>query len=80
MHDRIEKSAFTRGRYIGYAAGVWHIERHPIGWRAYKRDEPRAAIIYGHTLDEIGRGLDDYAAAVEGAADAAEIAKQHSIR
>ncbi len=63
MHSRIEKSAFKRGRYIGYAHGVWHIERSGSQWVAHHRDNPMGTpTIWGDTLEVIGNALDKFAA------------------
>jgi hypothetical protein len=50
----IEKSAFRRGEYVGYADGVWSISRHGKEWIARKnRDELRA-----RTLREMSSNLE----------------------
>ncbi len=53
LHN-IEKSAFHRGQYVGYANGVWRIDRHAGKWRAIKgiRD------IRADTLTEISALLE----------------------
>jgi hypothetical protein len=58
MHSRIEKSAFRKGRYIGYAYGVWYIERDGRQWVARHRDNPMGTpTIWGNTLEVIGKAL-----------------------
>lgn len=54
MHN-IEKSAFKKGEYVGYANGVWRIRRRPgkLGWRADKG----GASVYGRTLKEVSGEL-----------------------
>ena len=37
MHN-IEKSAFRRNEYVGYAHGVWHISHSNGGWTAIHTD------------------------------------------
>lgn len=32
----VEKSAFRKGEYVGYAGGVWRIARNGRGWIARK--------------------------------------------
>lgn len=59
MHNRIEKSGFRAGEYVGYCDGVWHIKKSGGLWEARKadgRDFFRAS-----TLDSIGKGLDERA-------------------
>lgn len=60
LHN-IEKSAFRRGEYIGYARGVWRIVRtdRPGGkWLAWHRDRPdEEPKIRANTLAEISERL-----------------------
>lgn len=58
----IDRSAFRRGEYVGYADGVWKIRRTGSGgWYAANRDNPDAAQISGKTLAEISRRLQEIA-------------------
>jgi hypothetical protein len=51
----IEKSAFRRGEYVGYADGVWRIARNFLGtWTAYKDTQSFTR----RTLREISEALD----------------------
>lgn len=38
----IEKSAFHKGEYVGYAKGVWHIYKRKESkqWEAFKQNGP----------------------------------------
>jgi len=58
MHQRIEKSGFRRGEFVGYCDGVYHITKTGDGmWRATKGSDSFKA----RTLDGIGAGLDERA-------------------
>lgn len=60
MYHNIEKSAFRRGEYVGYADGVWSItknERSSEKWLAVKRDGP-VNILYADTLKELSEKLE----------------------
>lgn len=51
--DNIEKSAFCRGEYVGYANGVWIIKRTRStygNWIARHRDDLNRLPIYACTL------------------------------
>lgn len=63
MHNRIEKSGFRAGEYVGYCDGVWRIMKTGDGmWRAVKRDgDPHRDVFKARTLDAIGNGLDQRA-------------------
>ena len=55
----IEKSAFRKGEYVGYACGVWHIKRTNSSygnWIAYHR-ESEFSPIYAFRLDEMSHKL-----------------------
>jgi hypothetical protein len=56
----IERSAFRRGEYVGYANGVWRISRGPRGWFATKRDG-NARTLYAPTLRLLSIRLDHFA-------------------
>lgn len=58
----IEKSAFRRGEYVGYANGVWNIYKincsRAYSWRARHRDEPQHfPVVYAATLAEMSDKL-----------------------
>jgi len=67
----VEKSAFNRGEYVGYAAGyVFRVERSNSSfgnWTArlarFNPVNPRLSnrIFYGFTLVDMGKQLDAYA-------------------
>jgi hypothetical protein len=60
MHDRIEKSGFRPGEYVGYCDGAWRIYKRTDGtWQAVKQSGGDA--FRASTLDGIGRGLDQRA-------------------
>lgn len=59
----VEKSAFHKGRYVGYADGVWYIERRGRGWIARHR-ESKHKPVSARTLGEISRKLADVADAL----------------
>jgi len=55
----IEKSAFRRGEYVGYAGGVWNIRKSAGmgGWKATFRDDPKRAYLFAKTLKELDKQL-----------------------
>lgn len=57
--QRIEKSGFRKGEYVGYANGVWLIRKRADGsWVARKRDDPSQGItISARTLRELDSKL-----------------------
>jgi hypothetical protein len=60
MHDRIEKSGFRAGEYVGYCDGAWRIAKRADGiWRAVKNDGTDT--VSASTLDGIGKALDQRA-------------------
>lgn len=60
LHN-VEKSAFRRGEYVGYAAGsVWRITRVASGWMAANRGGGQS--FTRRTLEEISEGLETTAA------------------
>jgi hypothetical protein len=59
MHN-IEKSAFRRGEYVGYACGVWHIVGSAGAWRATKREG--GDVLSAGTLADLSTKLARYAA------------------
>lgn len=60
MHQRIEKSGFRAGEYVGYCDGAWRIFKGPDNlWRAVKNDGRDS--FKARTLDSIGTGLDQRA-------------------
>ncbi len=59
MHNRIEKSGFHAGEYVGYCDGPWRITKIGDLWNARKRDGTDS--FRASTLDGIGRGLDQRA-------------------
>lgn len=64
MYHNIERSTFRPHAYVGYAQGVWHIERsieRPGQWRAINRGASDAPIVYAQTLRKLSAWLDQYA-------------------
>ncbi len=59
MHQRIEKSGFRAGEYVGYMDGVWRIKKIGDLWEATKQDGTDR--FKARTLDKIGEGLDQRA-------------------
>lgn len=60
MHQRIEKSVFHAGEYVGYCDGTWKIYKNRSGlWTAAKNDA--SDLFSARTLDGIGKGLDERA-------------------
>jgi len=60
MHERIEKSGFRAGEYVGYMDGAWRIKKvAPNLWQATKQDGKD--LFRASTLDAIGNGLDQRA-------------------
>lgn len=56
----IEPSAFRRFQYVGYADGVWHINRSGTGWLAVKTlghntetGDTRYSTLHARTLAEL---------------------------
>lgn len=63
MHN-IEKSAFRKGEYVGYANGVWLIRKTNSSfgnWSARHRDDPRQPLIFAMRLADLSAKLDDHA-------------------
>ena len=56
--SRIEKSAFKRGEYVGYANGAWRIMRYGNQWRAWCRLHADSVVLYADTLAEMDRLLE----------------------
>ena len=52
----IDKSAFHKGEYVGYANGVWKIRRCESGWTAVKRDAPYVSMTAA-TLESLSAKL-----------------------
>lgn len=59
MHQRIEKSGFRAGEYVGYCDGAWRITKSGDLWAARKNDG--SDYFRARTLDGIGKGLDERA-------------------
>lgn len=60
MHNRIEKSAFRSGEYVGYCDGAWSVRKVASGlWEA--RKQSGADYFRASSLENIGRGLDQRA-------------------
>lgn len=59
MHQRIEKSGFHPGEYVGYCDGAWRIRKSGKVWEA--RKVQGSGFFIGLTLDSIGKGLDERA-------------------
>lgn len=64
----IERSAFRRFEYVGYADGVWHIKRSGTGWLAVKTlghntetGDTRYSTINRRTLAEMSDALTAWA-------------------
>lgn len=47
-HHNIEKSAYRKGEYVGYADGAWRISRNGNGWQARKGAHCLIASTLGH--------------------------------
>ena len=63
--NRIEKSKFRPGEYVGYAHGVWHIKKTNSSygnWIARKDDSPNETI-YAMKLSDMDRKLGEWEAA-----------------
>ena len=58
----IDKSAFRKGEYVGYADGTWRIRRAAVGWRAQRMSRSLCDVIFAPTLGAISRKLNEYAA------------------
>lgn len=55
-HPNIDRSAFRRGEYVGYALGLWFVRRQTSGgWRATKREGFDS--LTGETLTDISERL-----------------------
>ncbi len=62
----IEKSAFRRGEYVGYADGVWNITKSNSSfgnWIARHRDRSNKPAVFAFTLEDMSAKLERYAAA-----------------
>jgi len=65
LPHNVEKSAFRRGEYVGYAGGCWRITRHGTDARTWRsallpQGEPYGVALaerYGATLAEIGEAI-----------------------
>jgi len=57
----IDKSAFRRGEYVGYANGIWRVKRAGPVWNASKRDAP-FSFLSAPTLRELSEKLAIYPA------------------
>lgn len=53
----IEKSAFKRGEYVGYACGVWRIRRVHNAWEARHRDDATRPMRSASTLTKLSAKL-----------------------
>jgi hypothetical protein len=63
MHNRIEKSGFHAGEYVGYMDGPWQIKKEAGGlWSARKKDG--TDYFRASSLENIGNGLDQRATRV----------------
>ena len=60
----IDKSAFRRGEYVGYADGVWRIKRRgSAGWEADRQvRDGHMNYQRAETLGAMSRKLEEYAA------------------
>ncbi len=64
--SNIEKSAFRRGEYVGYADGAWRVEKEASGWRASKLVPMSRSIdfdvpsISAPTLEHLSARLTEY--------------------
>jgi len=63
MYLNIEKSAFRKSEYVGYASGrVYRIMRDDRGWYALNRDGTDAgSYLHRRTLKEMSAALADVA-------------------
>ncbi len=66
MHQRIEKSGFRPGEYVGYCDGAWKVRKDGKLWQASKIDGKD--FFRASTLDGIGNGLDQRANVAAGKA------------
>jgi hypothetical protein len=60
MHN-IEKSAFRRGEYVGYAHGVWIIRKSNSSygtWSARHRDDIKRPTLFAFRLSDLSAKLD----------------------
>ncbi len=57
-YPNIEKSAFKKGEYVGYADGVWRVMRWDRGWRAFCRLHADHVSLYADTLGEMSKLLE----------------------
>lgn len=61
--SNIEKSAFKRNEYVGYANGVWIIRKTNSSygnWSARHRDDNKAPLLFGFTLADLSKKLTDF--------------------
>ncbi len=54
----IERSAFKRGQYVGYGAGVWRIFRWGNEWRAQRRP---SGFLTAETLEQMSKKIQAFA-------------------
>lgn len=59
MHNRIEKSGFRAGEYVGYMDGPWRVTKAGNLWEARKADG--SDYFRASSLEKIGEGLDQRA-------------------
>jgi hypothetical protein len=59
MWDRIDRSAFRRGEYVGYADGVWRIARRERagGWVARHTVDASRKFLFARTLSAMNERL-----------------------
>jgi hypothetical protein len=56
----IEKSAFRRGEYVGYAKGVWQIRKTNStfgNWSARHRDDLNQPVLFAFRLSDLSEKL-----------------------
>ena len=64
MYPNIEKSAFRKGEYVGYANGVWHIRRSSSAygqWVAAHSTDRNAPRVYSWRLSDLSAKLAEHA-------------------
>lgn len=66
MHNRIEKSGFHAGEYVGYMDGAWRVKKVGNLWEARKADG--SDYFRASSLEKIGTGLDQRATRATGKA------------
>lgn len=58
---RIEKSAFRKGEYVGYANGVWRVYKDLDRWYGIRKAPAAYASITARTLADLDAKLTQFA-------------------